>query len=206
MENVCFYCLLLLLVSLGCTSSIISGATATSAPNTAVDFIKASCKSTLHPALCVTCLSRYAASIRESDHHLAQAAISVSLNHAKSASAFILRIRSSSSGGSMIKHREYQAVKDCVSTIANSVASLSRSVQEFQKIMADGQDFEWHMSNVETWVSSALTNQNICGRGFANSMMNGHVKDMVTKRMVYVSQVTSNALALVNRFAARHRS
>lgn len=196
MEKLGFY-LLVLVVTLRCTTT--NGATA---PATSMDFIKASCKTTLHSALCVRCLSSYAGSIQRNDHHLAEAAITISLNEAKSAFVFVSKLTRLSG----IKPKEYQAVKDCISTMTNSVASLSQSVQELEKMaQSKDPDFDWHMSNVETWVGSALTNQNICGRGFADNSMNGRVKDSVTKRMVYVSQVTSNALALVNRFAVRHR-
>ncbi|KAL4570890.1 hypothetical protein LXL04_026554 [Taraxacum kok-saghyz] len=169
---------------------------------TAMEFIRASCKTTLHASLCVSCLSSYAGTIQGSDHLLAKAAVSVSLSNAKSASAFMSKLGHVAG----IKPRELQAVRDCMSTMSNSVSSLSQSVQELEKMArTKGQDFEWHMSNAETWVGSALTNQNMCGRGFGDSSFNGHVKDAVTKRMAYVSLVTSNALALINRFAVRHR-
>ncbi|XP_071692226.1 21 kDa protein-like [Rutidosis leptorrhynchoides] len=196
MEKLGLYLLAIIIFTLQYTT--IDGAT----PATTMDFIKTSCKTTLHPALCVKCLSTYAASIQGNDHHLAKAAITVSLNDAKSATVFVQKMARVSG----IKPREYQAVKDCISTMTNSVASLSQSVQELEQMArSTGQDFEWHMSNVETWVGSALTNQNICGKGFDDSSMNGHVKDAITRKMVYVSQVTSNALALVNMFAVRHR-
>ncbi|CAH1415636.1 unnamed protein product [Lactuca virosa] len=198
MERVGLY--LLVLIATLLYTTVNGGA----ASPTAMDFIKASCKTTLHASLCVTCLSSYAGSIKgnNADHLLAKAAISVSLSNAKSASIFISKLGRVSG----IKPREYQAVKDCISTMSNSVSSLSQSVQELEKMArTKGQDFEWHMSNAETWVGSALTNQNICSRGFTDSSLNGRVKDAVIKRMVYVSQVTSNALALVNRFAVRHR-
>ncbi|KAI7751874.1 hypothetical protein M8C21_002601 [Ambrosia artemisiifolia] len=186
MEKIVFY-LLVLVATIKCT---------TTAP---IDFIRASCKTSLHPPLCVRCLASYADSIQHSDHHLAKAAVTVSLNDAKSAAAFVSKLARVSG----LKPIEYQAVKDCISTMTNSVVSLSQSVQELEGMdRTAGQDFEWHMSNVETWVSSALTNQNICSEGFG---VDGRVKDVVTKRMVYVSQVTSNALALVNRFAVNHR-
>ncbi|KAI3710986.1 hypothetical protein L2E82_40787 [Cichorium intybus] len=196
MERLGFY-LLVLVATLQYTT--VSGGAASP---TALDFIRASCKTTRHASLCVRCLSSYAGSIQRNDHLLAKAAISVSLSNAKSASVFISKLGRVSG----IKPRESRAVKDCISTMTNSVSSLSQSVQELEKMArTKGQDFEWHMSNAETWVGSALTNQNICARGFGDSSMKGHVKDAITKRMLYVSQVTSNALALVNRFAVRHR-
>ncbi|GKB30543.1 pectinesterase inhibitor 9-like protein [Tanacetum coccineum] len=146
MEKIVFY-LLVLVVTLPYTT--VNGAS----PPNSMDFIKASCKTTLHPALCVNCLSSYSGSIQGSDHHLAKAAITVSFNNAKSAFVFVSKMARVSG----IKPREHQAVKDCISTMTNSVTSLSQSVQELEKMArTSGQDFEWHMSNVETWVGSAL--------------------------------------------------
>ena len=68
-----------------------------------------------------------------------------------------------------------------------------------------GKNFDWHMNSVQTWVSSALTNQNTCTGGFYDSSMNGKVKDALNKKMTSVSQITSNALALVNGFALKHK-
>ena len=170
--------------------------------STHLDFVKTSCKTTLHPALCVNSLSNYAASIKGNDQQLAKAAITVSLNNAKSAAAYISKL----AGTSNKKSREYQALKDCVNSMTSCVASLTQSVQELGKMgQFKGQTFVWHMNNVQTWVSSALTHQNTCTGGFSDKSMNGKVKDAVNKRMSSVSQVTSNALALVNGFAVRHK-
>nr|GEZ26294.1 21 kDa protein-like [Tanacetum cinerariifolium] len=83
-----------------------------------------------------------------SDHQLAKAAITVSFKNTKSAFLFVSKMARVSG----IKPSEHQAVKDCISTMTNSVTSLSQSVQELEKMArTSGQDFEWHMSNVETW-------------------------------------------------------
>lgn len=67
-----------------------------------------------------------------------------------------------------------------------------------------GEDFTWHISNVETWVSSALTDESTCSDGFAGNAMNGKIKTSIRARMVNIAQVTSNALSLVNQYAANH--
>ncbi|GJR13520.1 pectinesterase inhibitor 9-like protein [Tanacetum coccineum] len=131
MEKLLFYLLVLVVVILPYTT--VNGAT----PPNSMDFIKASCKTTLHPTLCVNCLSSYSGSIQGSDHQLAKAAITVSFKNAKS--AFCYKCKPVSSGAG-----------------------------------EDGSDL----------------------RGFADHSLNEHV---ITKRIEYISQVTSNALALVNR-------
>lgn len=82
---------------------------------------------------------------------------------------------------------------------------LSKSVRELKNTgRASGPDFIWHMSNVETWVSAALTDDNTCLDGFSGRVLNGKIKDSVRARVTNLVQVTSNALALVNSFAAKH--
>ncbi|KAI3505194.1 hypothetical protein L1887_27158 [Cichorium endivia] len=170
---------------------------------TAVNYVTTSCRTTRYPSLCVRCLSRYATSIQGNDQKLAKAAISVSLNNANSTAGYISKLATSAA----LKPSVYQAVKDCVNNMNNCVTSLYQSAQELQKMaQSRGQNFEWHMSNAETWVSSALTNQNTCARGFSDGSIDGPVKDAVIRRMNYVAQLTSNALALVNRFALRHKA
>jgi pectinesterase inhibitor-like protein len=91
--------------------------------------------------------------------------------------------------------------------MGDSLDSLNQSVRELGSIgHAVGEDFVWRMSNVQTWVSAALTDDNTCLDGFAGPSMNGNVKAAIKNRIVNLTQVTSNALALVNRFASSHQT
>ncbi|XVF13309.1 hypothetical protein REPUB_Repub08aG0197600 [Reevesia pubescens] len=175
-----------------------STSTSNSSPT---DYIVTSCKATRYPALCVECLSGYASAIGQNKQHLAQTALSVGLSRAQSAAAFVAKMTQMRG----IKPRERQAVKDCIENMGDTVDRLSQSVKELGHMgRAVGQDFMLHMSNVQTWVSAALTDENTCLDGFAGSVMDGNIKIAIRRRVVHVAQVTSNALALVNRFAARH--
>ncbi|KAG8476584.1 hypothetical protein CXB51_033480 [Gossypium anomalum] len=167
------------------------------------EYIVASCKATRYPALCVECLSGYANAIRKNEQHLAQTALSVSLSRAQSAAAYVAKMTHVRG----IKPRERQAVKDCIENMGDTVDRLSQSVKELSHMgRAGGEGFMLHMSNVQTWVSAALTDENTCLDGFGGRVMDGNIKVAVRRRVVHVAQVTSNALALVNRFAARHRA
>ncbi|KAK4435092.1 hypothetical protein Salat_0672500 [Sesamum alatum] len=176
-------------------------ADSTSTPEAA--FIKAECRATRYSALCVQCLSNYTPPVQQSQRQLAQAALSVSLTRAQSAASFVsklARIRG-------IKPMEYQAVKDCIRNMGDTVDQLSRSMKELGAMTrVAGQDFDWRVSNVQTWVSAALTNENTCMDGFRGSVMDGNVKVAIRRRVLNCAQVTSNALALVNRFASRHKA
>ncbi|KAF8032867.1 hypothetical protein BT93_D1677 [Corymbia citriodora subsp. variegata] len=165
------------------------------------NFIVSSCRATRYPALCVHCLAAYGRTIQRSDHHLAQAALIDSLARARSAAAFIARL----SQARHIKLCELRAVRDCVENMGDSVDRLADSVRELGRSGRDvGRDFAWHMSNVETWVSAALTDENTCVDGFGGRVMDGGVKVAVRRRVVDVAQVTRNALALVNRYSSSH--
>ncbi|XP_059443700.1 pectinesterase inhibitor 9 [Corylus avellana] len=185
-----------------CSVLYMGGGMADARHSSPTAFIKASCKATRYPALCVHCLSRYASAIRHNERQLAQTALSVSLARARSAAAFVAKMTKVRG----IKAREYQGVKDCIENLGDSVDRLSQSLRELGHFgRAVGQDFLWHMSNVQTWVSAALTDDSTCLDGFAGRVLDGNVKATIQRRVNNVAQVTSNALALLNRFASRRR-
>ncbi|KAI4327087.1 hypothetical protein L6164_019588 [Bauhinia variegata] len=166
-----------------------------------IEFIKSSCRATRYPVLCAESLSGYARVIGRSDRQLAITALSVSISRTRSCAAFVKKMAKVRG----IKSREYNAVQDCIENMGDSVDRLSESVKELGRTgRAVGEDFVWHMSNVQTWVSAALTDQTTCLDGFATPRMDGYVKASIRRRVLGVSQLTSNALALVNRFASRH--
>ncbi|KAL6004891.1 hypothetical protein ACLOJK_005448 [Asimina triloba] len=164
------------------------------------DFIRASCTATRYPALCVQSLSVYASNIRTSKKQLAETALSVSLARARSAAAFVSKL-SASKG---MPARDRAASKDCVENMGDSVDRLARSVREIGSMgRAGSAGFQWHASNVQTWVSAALTDESTCMDGFADSGTSRSLQAAVRGRIVNVAQVTSNALALVNRYCQK---
>ncbi|KAK9147987.1 hypothetical protein Scep_006744 [Stephania cephalantha] len=193
--------LLLLLLSL---STISSSSASTRTQRSPTDFIKSSCLATTYPSLCYQSLSTYASTIQQNPKQLAQTALSVSLSRARSASSSISHMLRSNPP---MRPRESQALKDCVETMGDSVDRLAKSINELSRLggRVGGQSFLWHMSNVQTWVSAALTDDSTCVDGFAGHALDGRVKAQIRSRVLNVAQVTSNALALVNRFAAKYQ-
>ncbi|KAI7995456.1 hypothetical protein LOK49_LG11G02454 [Camellia lanceoleosa] len=173
----------------------------TTKPNTA--FIKKSCNTTLYPHLCYNSLSIYAYKIQKSPKRLATTALSITLSATKSTSAAMKNL----SKDQGLKPREAIAMADCVEELSDSVYELQRSMEEMARVKGGGgssSDFEFQMSNIETWVSAALTDDDTCMEGFAGKAMNGVVKTVVRSYIVKVAHLTSNALALVNNYAATH--
>ncbi|KAJ8467792.1 hypothetical protein OPV22_030344 [Ensete ventricosum] len=156
-------------------------------------FIRSSCRVTRYPRLCERCLSAYKPPIRRSPRGVALAALSVSVDKARAASAFVRRMPAGT------RSREAGAVEDCVETTQDIVDQLRQSVAEMGRLgRARSPRFAWHLSNVQTWVSAALTDADTCLDSLSQNA-GPAVRAAIRKRVVEVAQVTSNALALVNR-------
>ncbi|KAH6828222.1 Plant invertase/pectin methylesterase inhibitor superfamily protein [Perilla frutescens var. hirtella] len=179
-------------------SASAAGATTTTP---AANFIRTSCRATTYPAVCVNSLSTYAASINKSPKQLVTTALTVSVDKAQSTKSFVAKLTKFRG----LKPREYSALKDCLEEISDSVDRLSKSVKELKNMgRAKGPEFIWHMSNLQTWVSAALTDESTCVDGFAGRALNGRIKSSIKARMTNVAQVTSNALALCNKYAGKY--
>lgn len=167
-------------------------------------FVESQCRMTLYPKLCVQCLSSQVNTTLQSPQQLAQAALTVSLARAKVTRAYVIEVTKQLK---QTNYRHFQAVKDCLDEINDSVDQITQSIKELRQMGQDGEDqFIWHESNVHTWVSAALTDATTCIDGFLRHDIGGKVKATIKAKMLNVAQVTSNALALFNRFTARHRA
>ncbi|KAJ0098890.1 hypothetical protein Patl1_19917 [Pistacia atlantica] len=159
------------------------------------EFIKTSCSSTTYPRLCYTSLAGQAGLIQTSPKLLAHAALNVTLATAKSTSAVMLKL----SKGSGMNPREVEAMQDCLEELSDSVDEIRRSIGEMDQIKAS--NFELMMSDIQTWVSAALTDETTCSDGFEGNTVNGK---MVRSRIVNIAHMTSNALSLINSYASVH--
>nr|ARE30663.1 putative invertase inhibitor InvInh4 [Camellia sinensis] len=165
--------------------------------NNNTEYITKSCATTLHPQLCYKSLSKYANKIQTSPKILAITALSVSLLAAQSTSKLILNLSKTPN----LRSGEAAALADCVEVMGDSVDELKRSVDELTRSRG-GSDFEFEMSNAQTWVSAALTDDDTCMDGFGGVAMNGQVKSIVRRLVKKLAHLTSNGLALVNNYAS----
>lgn len=157
------------------------------------ELVRISCLHASYPTLCIHTLSTVAASAK-TPHDVALAAVSASMHRAANASAFASRLV----GLRSANKRERSALKDCVEQLSDSADQLSSTMSELRHLRSV--TFGWQMSNAETWVSAALTNEDTCLDGFQG--VDGTVKKAVRRKIVNVARVTSNALYLVNRLAS----
>ncbi|XP_061361708.1 pectinesterase inhibitor 3-like [Gastrolobium bilobum] len=168
------------------------------APATQQDLLlRSSCAQARYPNLCVQTLSNSAGpAMKPLD--LAQAAVRVSLAHARTLSGYLKNLQLQAKSGSSNWQRG--AVSDCVAQISDSVNELSNTLNELQHLQMG--KFEWHMSNAQTWISTAMTDGQSCLNGFKDGNVEGKLKLDVNRRVTGVAMLTSNALYLINRLGA----
>ncbi|KAL8227608.1 hypothetical protein R6Q57_015192 [Mikania cordata] len=164
-----------------------------------INYIRTSCRTTLYPQICFTSLSGYSSAIQQDPGRLARVAIGVTLSKATSMAKYVSNItRVSDYGGSP---RVAAAVHDCYSVFGDAVDDIRGSLRQMRQLNGSGEDLRFQLSNVQTWMSAALTNEETCTDGF-EEVPDGGLKADVCGRAVKVKEVTSNALALVNSFVS----
>ncbi|XP_028802715.1 pectinesterase inhibitor 9-like [Neltuma alba] len=175
-----------------------------------IAYIKASCQTTMYPNLCLRCLYKFANSNIQSPQHLTHVALSVSLSRALHTRDYLLRVAKQFKA---IKNsnnsRDYVVLQDCLKQIDDSVDQLGLSIKELGRLKKIPNTFIndgvlWHISNVETWVSTALTDASTCVDYFPGHRMS-KMKATIRGKVLNVAQVTSNALALFQRYATKYR-
>lgn len=176
---------------------------AASASSNQADFVRHSCKTTSYPDVCYSSLAKYAPSVKRSPRQLALAALTVSADKARSVSSFMAHMsaRPKPNSFSQTEQSTYQdgAIRDCIDNLKDSADQLKRSLKEMGRLgRATSARFAWHLSNVQTWVSGALTDEQTCLDSLSQSP-SSQVKVAIKKKVADAAQATSNALALVNR-------
>lgn len=74
-----------------------------------------------------------------------------------------------------------------------AVSELRKSKDEIDRVV-DSSNSAFQMSNVQTWVSAALTNENTCMDGFGEFNLHGKVETISRRHIAKVAHLTSNAL------------
>ncbi|KAM7258283.1 hypothetical protein ACFE04_014024 [Oxalis oulophora] len=158
------------------------------------EFIKTSCSLTIYPDLCFATLSTYAFKIQSNPKLLALTSLNLTLD---ATSTMFKNL--SKTHYNFMSPREAAAMKDCVEETKDSVDELRNSISEMSRSNNKGKSEELLISDVQTWVSAALTDEDTCMDGFYGKiMMNGNLKNQI----VNVAHMTSNSLALVNFYAS----
>ncbi|KAK9068259.1 hypothetical protein SSX86_012370 [Deinandra increscens subsp. villosa] len=169
-------------------------------------YIETQCKTTLYFDLCVKTLLPFANKNElPSPHKLAQITLTTCLAKTRFTMAYVdivaKQLNKTKNPG------EYQALEDCLYQIKNGVNQITLSVKELQQMGKDGEEnFSWHESNVQSWVSAALSDATTCIDGILVDEVESKEKNMIKAKFLNVKQLASNSIALFTRFTARHRA
>ncbi|KAJ4710025.1 21 kDa protein [Melia azedarach] len=163
------------------------------------DFIRTSCNATLYPELCYTSLSRYARSVQKDPGQLARVSIGLSLYRVKRMITYVSNLSHQADYGA--DSRAASALHDCFSNFGDAADEIYGSLKQMRQLRSSSKSsFMFQMSNVQTWMSAALTDEDTCTDGLQD-VADGPMKKDICERVERVKKLTSNALALVNRYA-----
>ncbi|GAB2296952.1 hypothetical protein Dimus_031055 [Dionaea muscipula] len=175
------------------------GTTASSTnTTTAIEFIRSSCNVTLYRELCYTSLSPYANAVQQDPAQLARVAIGVSLTHALRVASFVSNLSHSAS----VDGPAASALHDCSTTFSDAVDQIRGSLKQMRQLGSVYDVWKYQLSNVQTWMSAAMTNEDTCVDGFDDVAEGTRVKAVVCRRVTAAMEFVSNALALINSYAA----
>ncbi|PRQ41118.1 putative pectinesterase [Rosa chinensis] len=159
------------------------------------DFIRTSCATTLYPELCDSSLSPFTYTVQSNPTRLVMAAIAVSLTNAR---------RTATSLASLSKQADPKvagALQDCSSNFGKAIDEITDSQEQMKTLGSGTGSVRFQLSNVQTWMSAALTDAETCTDGFED-VEDGPIKTEVVNQAEMVKKMTSNALAIVNGLAS----
>ncbi|XP_048426311.1 pectinesterase inhibitor 3 [Pyrus x bretschneideri] len=172
-------------------------ASATRKHHPASNIVRSSCRHATYPKICLRTLSNYAGPAK-TPGDLAQAAVNVSLARARRVSGFLAQLSASFKGTKL----QRSAIGDCVDLMSSSVDELSETLAELHHLRKE--TFRFQMSNAQTWLSAALTDDETCLDGIQEANVKAKAAD-VKRKITNVARVTSNALYLINRLDKSRR-
>ncbi|CAA2978018.1 21 kDa -like [Olea europaea subsp. europaea] len=184
----------------GQTTTIMQPTSAPAANNT--DFIRKSCKTTLYPELCYDSLARYANVVQQDPDQLVRIAVRISLAEAKLMPAYVSNLTHQTEYGAGADPRVANALHDCSTVLRDAIEQIRISLKQLGHLESPGPTFVFQVSNVQTWMSAALTYEETCTDGFSD-VPDGPMKSDLCGRVLKLKEMTSNALALVNNYVAR---
>ncbi|XP_050252670.1 pectinesterase inhibitor 4-like [Quercus robur] len=155
-------------------------------------YITKACNSTTYPRECYKSLLPYAFKIKANPQKLRKVSLSVTLNAVHNASSMVSKLLKQNG----LTHIEAATIKDCIVNIKDSIDELKQSLGEMN--LLSGLDKEFHIANIKTWLSAALTDENTCMDGFEGEVIGIIVKQKITNIVLKIARLTSNSLSLIN--------
>ncbi|KAJ0259067.1 Pectinesterase inhibitor 6 [Hirschfeldia incana] len=154
-------------------------------------YVKNACSVTQYQQLCFRTLWPFAIVAKNNSSKWARASVAVTITDTKQILRLLLK--------TPVGNRERVALSDCRELFVDSLGNLYKSLAVLRKLEADV--FQQQMSDLATWLSSALTDEDTCLDGFEETLIRSSTVRMIRRRASRCMQLCSNALALLNKLA-----
>eukprot|EP01018_Ginkgo_biloba_P027978 Gb_01420 [translate_table: standard] len=162
-----------------------------SAPvTTPSDTIIKACNRCMYRQLCISSLSSYPGGLQANLTELSVIGVELSLHEAKQVSEFVV-----DQSRRAVNEKEVAALKDCVDLFDDVLDQLNSSISELRSLNSGSMSDQ--IGNVQTWLSAALTDPSTCLDGLQDSS-NGNLTSVMKQKTENVTELMSNALAIVN--------
>lgn len=158
-------------------------------------YVQNACSVTHYQDLCVKTLSPFSSVAKNSPSKWARAGVSVAISDNKDVLRYLLRTRRSAFG-----KRDRVALSDCRELLQDSLDNLHKSLAVLRTLRAS--EFQDQMSDLATWLSSALTDKDTCLDGFEKTSTKSSTVRMLRERVTVSLYFSSNSLALLNKLKA----
>ncbi|RAL40116.1 hypothetical protein DM860_008256 [Cuscuta australis] len=150
---------------------------------------------------CYQWFSRLAGELDQGIKNLVRAALELSLNQANVTTNLISSYYHSHQNAN-IDERAKGALSDCIENLQDSMDSMKRSIDEVNELYSsrNQSEFQFHISNVQTWLSAAETDQSTCTDGFddiVNALKKKKTTTISTAAVLVLSSAVKACLTLV---------
>lgn len=161
------------------------------------DYVRKACSVTKYQDICIHTLASFSNTAKKNPSIWARAGISVTLSETKNVAKYLTRLKNQRG---VMKGRNRVALMDCIECFQDATDNLHRSLGILRNL--NERTFNAQMSDVTTWMSTVLTDEDTCLDGFTESKRGNKKTKLVRNRVTKVTYITSNALALINKLAS----
>ncbi|XP_050236675.1 pectinesterase inhibitor 6-like [Mercurialis annua] len=171
-------------------------ATNTTSKSSGDTYVREACSVTRYQNLCIRSLSSFSQLAKKNPSIWARAGVSVTITDSKNITQFLKNLNKNKA----MKGKNKLALSDCIECFLDAIDNLHKSLGVLRNL--DSAKFDDQMSDVITWLSAALTDEETCLDGFQEQNDITKQVRVVLNRVSRTSYITSNALALANNLAS----
>ncbi|KAM7255021.1 hypothetical protein ACFE04_020262 [Oxalis oulophora] len=158
-----------------------------------VNYVQDACNVTRYRDLCIHSLASFSHTAKTSPSKWARAGVSVTIGEVKGVSQYLVSLKNNN----IWRGRTRLAFSDCIEFFQSALDELHSSLDILRMLSAS--DFYTQMSDITTYTSAALADEDTCLDGLREE--NGERAQLLQNCVLNATYFTSNALALINKLA-----